>query len=150
MAVASCPHCRANLQLNPDFSGQTLQCPNCRGAFIAPNFEQDDQDEGSPLLAILACVSGANVVLFLVLAIVATPTSAFFLVGLANLVELAVWKRKELVAVFQKVSQSETTKQIVEKTKSTVATGAEAAHSYLSQSKSPPRQDEIISAEVVD
>jgi hypothetical protein len=134
MAVVSCPNCRVNLQLNPNFIGQTLQCQNCRGAFISPNFEHDDQGEGFPLLAILACVGGANVVLFLLLAIVASRTSAFFLDGLAILVELAVWKRKKLVSVFQQVSQSQTTKQIVEKTKSTVATGAEAPENMTSRS----------------
>ncbi len=150
MAVASCPHCRVNLQVNPEFSGQTLQCPNCRGAFIAPNFEPDDEEDGFPLLAVLACFGGAHIVIFLVLAIMMSPLSSFFLVGFAIVVELAVWKRKELTDVFQQISQSETTKQIVEKTKSSVVTGAEAAQNYLSKSKSPPRQNEIISAEVVD
>jgi len=40
MAVVSCPHCRVNVQFNPKFAGQTLQCPNCRGAFIAPNVDK--------------------------------------------------------------------------------------------------------------
>ncbi len=78
MAVASCPHCRVNLQVNPEFSGQTLQCPNCRGAFIAPNFEPDDEEDGFPLLAVLACFGGAHIVIFLVLAIMMSPLSSFF------------------------------------------------------------------------
>ncbi|MFT7641567.1 MAG: hypothetical protein ACI9G1_003318, partial [Pirellulaceae bacterium] len=148
MAVASCPHCRVNLKLNPEFGGQTLQCSNCRGAFIAPNVEPVE-DEGFSLLAILACFGGAHIVFFLVLAIITSLQSAFFLVGFAILAELAIWKRKELTVVFQQISQNEATKQIVEKTKSSVVTGVEAAHGYLSQAKSPPKHDEIITAEVI-
>jgi len=149
MAVASCPHCRINLNINPEFAGQTLQCPKCRGAFIAPIMEPEE-DEGFPLLAIFACVGGAHVLLFLVLAIVTSPGSAVFLMGLAIPVELAVWKRKELTAVFQQARQSETTKQIVEKAASRLRNGAEAFHSHLSQPTAPPTRDEIVTVEVVD
>jgi hypothetical protein len=37
MAVTiACPHCSAKLQILPEHGGQTLACPKCQGAFIAP------------------------------------------------------------------------------------------------------------------
>lgn len=39
MAVAGCPHCRVNLRINPEFAGQTMRCPNCRGTFTVPNID---------------------------------------------------------------------------------------------------------------
>lgn len=149
MVVASCPHCRVNLQINPEFAGQTLQCPNCRGAFIAP-INEPEEDQGFPLLAILACVGGAHIVIFLILAIVISPGTAFFFVGLAILIELAIWKRKEMMAMFQLVRQSQTTKQIVKSTASHLRSSAEAAHGFLSQPSSSATRDEIITLEIVD
>ena len=151
MAVAGCPHCRANLRINPDFAGQTLQCPNCGNAFIAPNVDQVEleEDEEFPLSAIVACVGGAHIVLLLVLAIATSPISAFVLVGFLILIELSVWKRQELMANFQRVQESETTRQILEQAKSRVVNGAETAHSFLSQPRTSPKRSEIVTAEVV-
>jgi len=148
MVVSSCPHCRVDLQINDEFAGQTLQCPNCRGVFTAPSMDPAD-DQAFPLIVVLSFAAIVHAVFGLVLAILTSPGFAFLGVGLAILIELAVWKRKTLVAVLQQACQSEVTKQIMGKTKSSVITGAETAHSYLSQAKSPPKHDEIIMAEVI-
>ena len=148
MVVSSCPHCRVDLQINDDFAGQTLQCPDCRGVFVALSIEPDD-NQTFPLIAVVGFAVVAHAGFWLVLAILTSPGFAFLGVGLAILAELAFWKRKKLVAAFQQARQSETTQQIMEKTKSSVVTGAEAAHSYLSHGKSPPEHEEIITAEVI-
>ncbi|HUG67754.1 MAG TPA: TerB N-terminal domain-containing protein [Pirellulaceae bacterium] len=108
-----------------------------------------DEDEGFPLSAIVACVGGAHIVLLLVLAIATSPISAFVLVGFLILIELSVWKRQELMANFQRVQESETTRQILEQAKSRVVNGAETAHSFLSQPRTSPKRSEIVTAEVV-
>jgi hypothetical protein len=146
MAVVCCPHCRVNLHTNPEFAGQTLQCPNCRGAFIAPSLEEEE-DEGSPLLLILVWVGGAHVMLFLVLAFMTSAETAMYQVGLAILIELAIWKRKELMAVFRQIRQSETTKHIIQKTASGLRSGAEAGNGNDTQQSST--RDEITAVEVV-
>ncbi|MCH8047866.1 MAG: TerB N-terminal domain-containing protein [Planctomycetes bacterium] len=140
-----------NLQINPELAGQTLQCPNCRGAIIAPNVEQVEleTDEGFPLIVILACVGGAHFALLLVLAIATSLGLAVFLVGLAILVELVVWKRTELMAVLHYVRESETTKQEVQKRASRMNGSTQAAGSYVSQTRTSPSWGEVVVAEVV-
>ena len=34
--LLTCPHCRAELELDPQAAGQAASCPYCRGAFQAP------------------------------------------------------------------------------------------------------------------
>ncbi|MCA9123212.1 MAG: TerB N-terminal domain-containing protein [Planctomycetaceae bacterium] len=117
---------------------------------VASNFEQmdRDEDEGFPLPAMLVCIGGAHIVIFVILAIF-SPGLAFVLVGLAIVVEIAIWKRKELTAFFQHVQQSETTKQILDQAKSRATSGVAMAHSLLSEPRTPPRRSEIVTAEVI-
>ncbi len=150
MAVASCPHCQAHLQINPDFSGQTLQCPKCRGALVAPIFDPtpEHREEVSPLV-ILACAVAVNVVLWLLFAIMASPGAAVVGVGVAVLIELAIWKRERVLSIFHQVRESEATKQFLEKTASHARRGVETVHARVTQAGTPSR-DEAIVAEVVD
>ena len=38
--LVSCPHCNTGLDVSPDHSGQTVQCPACAGRLQVPTFDE--------------------------------------------------------------------------------------------------------------
>ena len=144
-AIVMCPHCRANLRINPELAGHTLQCPKCRGALTVPQFEPiaepvEAEDESLPFPVLLACLAGGHFLLFIAIALFAGSAAAYFLTISAVILELAVWKGREFIEVFRRVRDSETTRLLVEKA---------ALRIHRPQAKSMLAEDaEVLKAEV--
>lgn len=135
MAIVSCPHCQVHLQITADFEGHTLQCPNCQGAFVAPATERADtpDEDGLPLVVILTAVVIAHLLVFLVVAMAKGLGSAILLVTLAIVLEMTIWKRKELLAVFQESQTNRVVEKIKSSRSSQLDLGLAGVQSFLSQ-----------------
>ncbi|TWT31795.1 tellurite resistance TerB family protein [Blastopirellula retiformator] len=104
MTVVSCPHCNSPLKISEEYAGETVQCPKCSGALIAPGGSNDQaHDEPLSIWIILAVAGAVHLVAYLFLIITIGPTSAMLLVVLALGVEAIVWNRS---AIFSAVHDS--------------------------------------------